>query len=114
MTSLREILHKGSFRNVSFSWVSGTTTGGRKTVLFDFPNSDTRLSQDLGQVPDKFSMNVFITGTADDYYSKRDALITALNTAGAGELQHPTSELLKRGYGYEYFGGKKEVINYSK
>lgn len=25
-----------------------------------------------------------------------------------------TKELLKRGYGYEYFGGKKEVIDYSK
>lgn len=94
MTSFRETLKKGSFRNVPFYWESSSGSGGRKTVLFDFPNSDTRLSQDLGQIPDKFSLNVYTVGTGSDYYANRDALRDALNKAGAGELVHPTIGLL--------------------
>ena len=39
------------------------TEAGRKIVLHDYPNSPDRYVEDQGELPAKFSMSVFVTGT---------------------------------------------------
>jgi len=79
----------GTFRGVPFNYEVSTLIGGRKSVIHTFPNSDIVQSEDLGELPEAFSMELIITGIGEDYFSKRNALYSALKTEGSGELNHP-------------------------
>ena len=87
--STQDLLQKASFRGAEFFVDSASTTGGRKTVTHEFPNTDRRYIQDMGLKQRSFTVDAIITGSGADYFSKRDALLNALETAGAGILVHP-------------------------
>jgi len=64
------------------------TTGGRKTIVHEFPNSSRRQIEDLGLLNDQFSINATIT--EPNYLQKRNALKTVLDRPGPYILVHPT------------------------
>jgi len=88
MAEIFDSLHKASFRGIEFS-IEGeaTTTGGRKTVTHEYPNSPNRITEDLGFLPKKFSINGVISGV--NYIEQKISLIRALETEGIGVLLHP-------------------------
>ncbi len=86
MTILQD-LHAASFKGATFLIKSGTTTGGRKTVIHEYPNSDRRFVEDLGELKQTFTIEGIVHGV--NYFNDRDALIAALKSQGSGELVHP-------------------------
>ncbi len=83
MTLLDDLL-PASFRGTPFLLDVTTTSGGRKTVTNEFPNSNRRFVEDLGLLNKSFAISGTITGP--NYAFKRDALIVALEKKGAGIL----------------------------
>jgi prophage DNA circulation protein len=82
-------LAQASWRGVVFSVRSeDLPTGGRKTALHDFPNSNERFIEDLGEIPQRFTMTAFVHGL--DWLERAQALENALRTAGPGRLVMPT------------------------
>lgn len=82
-------LVQASWRGVVFSVRSEELpTGGRKTALHDFPNSDERFIEDLGEIPQRFTITAFVHGL--DWLERAQALENALREAGPGRLVMPT------------------------
>lgn len=82
-------LVQASWRGVVFSVRSEELpSGGRKTGLHDFPNSDERFIEDLGEIPQRFTLTAFVHGL--DWLDRAQALENALRTAGPGRLVMPT------------------------
>ncbi|MNQ66055.1 hypothetical protein D3C85_805330 [compost metagenome] len=82
-------LAQASWRGVVFSVRSeDLPTGGRKTALHDFPNSDERFVEDLGEIPPRFTVTAFVHGL--DWLERAQALENALRTSGPGRLVLPT------------------------
>lgn len=86
---ISEFTTTGTFRGVQFNYEVSTRLSGRKSVFHTFPNSNDVQSEDLGRLPRAFSLDMIIHGVGEEYFSKRDALLTALDTHGPGELNHP-------------------------
>lgn len=86
---ISEFTTTGTFRGIPFNYESSTRTSGRKSVFHTFPNSNDVQSEDLGRLPRAFSLEMIIQGIGAEYFSKRDALIAALDAVGSGELNHP-------------------------
>jgi prophage DNA circulation protein len=77
-----------SFRGVPFLVDSGERSGGRRTVVHEFPLRDDPFVEDLGRRARSFRVDGYVIG--DDYLDERDALLAALeDVAGPGELVHP-------------------------
>jgi len=91
--ALLDLLNEGSFRGAKFLVKSATTTGGRKQVQHDYPNSAKQAVEDLGFKPRSFQIEAIISdANAHDprsYFQKRDDLLKALETKGNGTLSHP-------------------------
>ncbi len=77
-----------SFRGVEFKIDVGSRSGGRRTVLHEFPKRDDPYAEDMGRSAQRFTIAGYVIG--GDYFDQRDALIEALETEGAGTLVHPT------------------------
>jgi len=79
-----------SFKGAPFLMRDDRTQGGRKTVTHEFPNRDTREVEDLGKMQKSFSITGIIhDGKQGEYFARRDALISALESEGPGQLVHP-------------------------
>lgn len=76
-----------TYLGVTFLVDSADTTGGRKTVTHEYPNTNRREVEDLGELQNTFTLNGFVHG--DDYAAQRDSLIAALTQPGRGQLTHP-------------------------
>jgi len=63
------------------------TTGGRKLIKHEYPNSKRRYIEDLGKKQRDFTIVGLITGP--NYLAKKRKLINALESEGAGILVHP-------------------------
>jgi len=85
-------LLQASYKGATFLFESNSVTAGRKIVTQEFVNSNQRVVEDLGLLNDTISMTGFIGG--DNYFQDRDRLITALKSAGSGQLSHPTLGIL--------------------
>lgn len=83
----RDEYRPGAFRGVPFHLKSSSSTGGRRTVLNEFPLRDEPMTEDLGRRARKFQLSMTVIGP--DYMAQRDHLIAALETAGPGTLMHP-------------------------
>lgn len=84
-----ERLVQASWRGVVFSVRSeGLPSGGRKTALHDFPNSDERFVEDLGEIPPRFTLTAFVHGL--DWLERAQSLEKALREPGPGRLVMPT------------------------
>ena len=89
-------LNIASFRGVQFYVKSATTSGGRKQLKHEYPNSPKQKIQDLGFMPRNFKLQAVIAATYDSngnetssYRANRDALLAALEEEGNGTLSHP-------------------------
>jgi len=64
------------------------TEAGRRIVLHDYPNSNNRYVEDLGEIPPKFSVTAFVSGP--DFLDRAAQLERALSEKGRGRLSMPT------------------------
>lgn len=80
---------QASWRGVVFGVRSEELpTGGRKTALHDFPNSNERFVEDLGEIPERFTVRAFVHGS--DWIERAQNLERALREPGPGRLVLPT------------------------
>lgn len=102
-----ERLREGSFRGARFYVRTAVTTGGRKQVKHEYPNSNKQRIEDLGFKPRNFRLSVIVAADPADtggqsYFDKRDALLAALEKEGEGTLSHPffstSVEVVARNY----------------
>ncbi len=84
--SWRDLLQPASFRGVPFKVESADGSGGRRAETHEYPMRDTPWTEDLGRKARIGSLNAYVLGA--DYMAARDALIAALEAAGAGTLVH--------------------------
>lgn len=83
----RDDYRPGAFRGVPFHLKNSTRTGGRRTVLNEYPLRDKPDTQDMGRKARQF--NLVMTVIGQDYMAQRDQLIEALEAFGPGTLMHP-------------------------
>lgn len=81
-------LQPGSWRGVGFVLDAGETHAGRRVAIHEYPYRDDAWAEDLGKLPRRFGVQAYLTG--DDVYQQRDAMLRAVEQAGAGTLIHPT------------------------
>lgn len=81
-------LRPASFRGVPFGVLGGSSKFGRRHVVHEYPFRDEVWVEDLGRTARYFSLSGFLVG--DDAIAKRERLVAAIETAGPGELVHPT------------------------
>ena len=79
-------LKAGSFRGAKFWTTDSEAQFARRVVAHQYPLRDGAQYEDLGRKQRRFKVQAFVVG--DDYLTARDALRTALEQAGAGELVH--------------------------
>lgn len=87
MSSWRDRLQQGKFRDAEFFVDSGGGELGRKTVVHSYPKRDTPYPEDMGRKDRQFTVEAYVIGR--DYMSARDRLTAALETKGPGTLVHP-------------------------
>lgn len=85
--ALIDELFPASYKGAKFLVNRVTTSGGRKTVQHDFPNSNIQVIEDLGLSPRVYSISAIIA--VPDYIKKRNTLLKALEEGGKGVLIHP-------------------------
>lgn len=79
---------KGTFRNVPFYIIDdATVSGGRRVVRHEYPLRDDGETEDMGLTTREYAFTAVVFG--DNYFNQRDALITALEKADPGEMDHP-------------------------
>ena len=81
---------QASFRGVPFLFITNDQTGGRKYKIFEYPNRDTRFTEDLGKLQRTYKMTATIANTTSNYKNAKQRLIDALEQKGSGTLVHPT------------------------
>lgn len=87
MADWKDNYRQGSFRGVPFYTKSHEYQSGRRKADHEFPTKEQGNSEDLGKKLPGFNLDVYVLG--DDYFEKRDALITAFEELGPGLLIHP-------------------------
>lgn len=81
-------LQRASYKGFPFLVRSVRTQGGQKTASHEFPGSDKRSVQDLGQRPDVFTVDAIVHG--DDYIADVSRLKQILSEGGFGDFVHPS------------------------
>lgn len=84
--SWRDLLQPASFRGVPFKVGAADGSGGRRAETHEYPLRDTPWTEDLGRKARTGSLDAYVLGA--DYMAARDALVAALEAAGAGTLVH--------------------------
>jgi prophage DNA circulation protein len=85
---VRQLL-SASFKGVTFRVRNEIQDpSGRRIILHEYPNSNQRFVEDLGQIPQIFKVEAFIHGA--NYLTQARALEAKLNESGPGELVLPT------------------------
>lgn len=87
MANAREKMQPASFRGIPFLVENESTTSGKKTVSHEYPNSNKRFVEDLGEMPPIFNISALIHGDLSG--ELRFRLENALRLSGRGELIHP-------------------------
>lgn len=83
-------ISSASYAGVAFLPRDTETSGGRKTVLHQFPNSNNQQIEDLGLRPRTYSITAIINETnQESYLVKRDLLLQALEAGEPSDLVHP-------------------------
>ena len=85
--SWRDNLQPASFRGVSFYVDDSDLGAGRRTARHDYPQRDLPYIEDMGRKAREYRVDGHIVGA--DYMTARDALLTACEQSGPGELVHP-------------------------
>ncbi|MEE9222968.1 MAG: DNA circularization N-terminal domain-containing protein [Nitrosomonadaceae bacterium] len=85
--ALLDELFPASYKGAPFLVNQVSTSGGRKTVLHEFPNSNIQVIEDLGLSPREYRISAIIAEPG--YIQKRNTLLRALEGEGKGILIHP-------------------------
>lgn len=85
--ALFDELFPASYKGAPFLVNRVSTSGGRKTVQHEFPNSNIQVIEDLGLSPRIYSISAIIAEPG--YIQKRNTLLRALEEGGKGVLIHP-------------------------
>jgi len=85
--SLLEELYTASYKGAEFLVNRTSTSGGRKDVLNEYPDSNIQNIEDLGLLPRSYRVSAIIA--EPNYTQKRDTLLRALESGGTGVLIHP-------------------------
>lgn len=81
-------LRQGSFRGVNFLTSKEIVPqAGQKYAIHDYPNSNKRFAQPLGELPASFDVEAVVTG--DDWLTQAENLEKVLKQAGNGRLVLP-------------------------
>lgn len=83
----RENYQQASFRGALFYVDTIDGTYGRRSVTHEYPDRDKPYTEDLGRKAREFTVSAYAVGS--EYQSIRDALISACEAPGAGQLVHP-------------------------
>lgn len=83
----KERWQEASFRGMKFLTDSLSTEVGRRTVVHEYPYRDEPNTEDMGLKARKYTVNAYVLG--DDHDLKRNSLLKALESKGAGDLIHP-------------------------
>ena len=78
-------LQVASFRGVEFLVASESSSSGKKVVSHEYPGANRRYSEELGEIPPKFSIEAVVHGDIN----ARLAFEAALKRKGLGALVHP-------------------------
>jgi prophage DNA circulation protein len=85
--SWRDRLRTPSWRGVPFDVESSDLAGGRRLAVHEYPQQDKPYAEDMGRAMLHVRLAAMVTG--EDYFSRRDLLLEALETPGPGLLVHP-------------------------
>lgn len=84
----REELRQASFKGVQFFVEAHTASGGRRTIVTEFPDRNIPDTEDKGRKARSFKVEAYILG--ENYFNQRDRLISACeDSSDPGELVHP-------------------------
>lgn len=86
-------LYPCTFRGIPFFYISGDVSGGRKTVMHEYPNKNFRFVEDLGLQLRTFSIKGIVTGRL--YSLQKFALEEVLKLKGIGIFTHPFEGIIK-------------------
>lgn len=87
MATWRDQMGPAKFRGVKFFISTAETTGGRRGPVHEYPFKRVGFKEDMGAKARSFPVDGYVVGS--DYLDQKNALITALDTEGPGELVHP-------------------------
>jgi len=77
-------LLKAKYKEFEILVLSETESGGRKLVVFDYPNSSSRTIQDLGGLPQTFTIQCVLAGSS--YLAKAERFRSLLVDGNSGSL----------------------------
>lgn len=77
----------GAYKGIPLLLVSSSIAGGRKDVLFEYPNSDRQFVEDQGLRKRVYTMRIVVPHT--DFIETRDDILRVLEEGGVGPLDHP-------------------------
>ena len=82
---------KASYKGVEFIFTNSSVGGGKKTAVKEFVNSDYQLIEELGKKQRSYSVSAYVAlvGEEENYITKRDAILAALESPGPGIFVHP-------------------------
>lgn len=86
---MKDRLLQATFKGAAFYWRSLTTELGKDSVSHRYPGSPRRFVEDMGRLPNTFSIEAMVAGN-EGYNANKQALENALSSPGAGWLVHPT------------------------
>lgn len=88
---MTSVWQNASFRGAPFFVESFERTGGRRGPNHEFPQKDDGYAEDTGGKMGEHSFEAYVARSVTDpeYGARRDALVSALNQRGPGELSHP-------------------------
>ena len=91
----RSALRQASYKGVPFGVFGGELTFGRRNAVHQYPQRDGVWAEDLGRNARLYHLSAFLVEDSAKYggggvVGQRDRLIKAFETAGDGELVHPT------------------------
>ncbi len=89
--SILDLTLSAQYKGIPFLVRNAPTSGGIKAIKHLFPNSTNQVIENLGTLQKTFTIDAWITNNPkfDDYMTKRDALIAALDSGERGLLVHP-------------------------
>jgi len=85
--SWKDLLHDASFRGVTFDCLRTRDSAKRGLAEHEYPYIDGADVEDLGRRARRISMTAVFWG--NDYESKLQAFLKAIDQSGSGELIHP-------------------------
>lgn len=87
MVHWRDNLLPASFKGVPFKVRGHTASGGKSNVRHEYPKRDPASHEEIRMKTRVFNINGYVLGT--EYFEARNALQDALESPGAGILNHP-------------------------